>query len=368
MDWMEEFMSTGPDGRIFRYEADGGTFHLQFSLMLRFEMLRDRQGHLPDPDLYLMVIEHCFTEYPDMRGEIGLLLGRSCRNDAQLARRLLAVFERVCASQPRAAAAAYLNLDNPLLEVDRHRTWETERDHAAIIEVLAAHPLIDPTLSQHPELQACGQVSACRQIAGAGHRPHVLTDYGLFAEQAYEERRLRDLQDLAAAHEYSSKCWWHWAGQQEEGAERVDWPSFFKNALHGLRLELSTRLRRQDFIEGLRLLLQKRPEMLALMDLRSALPEWQRYGVLSGLFDVVEGVYGHPFASYFLNRLLMREWDRFFQGCRGETDCGLLLQLLDHPSADLASLWTAYPIRSSQEALLEVRHAVSLDGAPRLSM
>lgn len=113
-----------------------------------------------DPQLYLAVVEYCFTRYPHLRGEVGLLLGRS--RDPAMTKSLLEVLERVCADEPRAAMAAYLNAINPIYELTEEfqGRWEGEPWRRQCLEVLAAHPLIVPSpWSQVDEVRQLYQVS-----------------------------------------------------------------------------------------------------------------------------------------------------------------------------------------------------------------
>lgn len=109
--WVQDFMLM-PDGKGFKSEPV-----LRWSLHGKHCLLSERLHGLRERDveLYLKVVEYCFTRHADMRGEIGALLGRGYA--LELMQRLFEIFMRVCAAEPPAAVAAYLNIDNPLVGV-----------------------------------------------------------------------------------------------------------------------------------------------------------------------------------------------------------------------------------------------------------
>jgi hypothetical protein len=123
-------------------------YHLQAGWCLDVSAVKELSTS--NPGLYLKVLEYCFTTYPEMRGRIGPLL----RVEIELIPRVLEVFERACASQPRAAVAAYLNgalnsrpcrdtaIWNVLEALERVQPSEMDEHFSALL----THPLMDPTV------------------------------------------------------------------------------------------------------------------------------------------------------------------------------------------------------------------------------
>lgn len=178
-------------------------------------------------------------------------------------------------------------------------------------------------------------------------------------EQEYRQQRKSELLELAASHG-ERKCWWRGCIEDEELHD--EWYGIVNHRAMS-RLERGG-LSKEDFLEGLRLLLRKRPEILALFvipgeyDGRQAQWWWER-GVLGGMLDVVEDVYGPSFTSYLLNRLLDLVWSRVFPRGWQHDDAvyPALKLLLHHPLADLSvpHVDEQSPHASLQKSVIEVR-------------
>lgn len=138
--------------------------HLQAGWCLKLHILVEELG-TSDPELYIKVLEYCFTTYPEMRGRIGRLL-RVRPELIIIMPRVFEVFERACASQPRAAVAAYLNGalgshddENAPTALSTVLNSDSPFTKDANFMTLLTHPLMDPTLGDSQLMTQRHQVS-----------------------------------------------------------------------------------------------------------------------------------------------------------------------------------------------------------------
>jgi hypothetical protein len=147
--------------RFGGHEVDESLYyHLQAGWRLDVSAVAELSTR--DSDMYLKVLEYCFTTYPETRGRIGALM----RVGPELMPRVFEAFEMACASQPRAAVAAYLSgalgskdEENAPAALSTAFRMDSLSEKDENFMTLLTHPLMDPTVGDSQLLTQRHQVS-----------------------------------------------------------------------------------------------------------------------------------------------------------------------------------------------------------------
>lgn len=156
---------------------------------------------------------------------------------------------------------------------------------------------------------------------------------------------IADVLQLAEGRDAEGKCWW-----KDLFTKRREYEGDYYWMSHICRQGLEPTA---DFMEGWRLLLGRRPELLPeLMEVD--LGRWDELGMLKQLLEVLESVGGPVLMAYFLSRQLPNLWRGYGQGSLSRDSWRAVLH---HPLADLSLL---PPCRENGDVAAEQREVLEV--------